>query len=118
MKPLHLLCLPLSLAACQQLPPAGPAPSALAAEGQAFAQRSCAECHAITPNARSSISTAPPFPVVVNQEGVTADTLSVWLRGAHNYPREMDFYLRDREVNALVAYLLTLKDPNFRRPPD
>jgi hypothetical protein len=30
----------------------------------------------------------------------------------------MDFNLQEGEVNALVAYLLTLKDPNFQRPPD
>jgi hypothetical protein len=30
----------------------------------------------------------------------------------------MDFYLNDAQVNELVAYMLTLKDPNYRRPPD
>jgi mono/diheme cytochrome c family protein len=115
---LRLVWLPLSLAACQDLPSVAPAPSAAAVEGKALAQASCAECHAIEAYGTSSNSNAPPFPVIVNQEGVTAETLSFWLRGAHNYPREMDFYLDERKVDALVAYLLTLRDPNYRRPPD
>ena len=87
-------------------------------DGHAFAQATCAQCHAIERYGASRISNAPPFPAIVNQEGVTAETLSYWLRGAHNYPREMDFYLDDRQVDALVTYLLTLRDPNYRRPPD
>jgi mono/diheme cytochrome c family protein len=112
------LWLSLALAACQQSassPPSGPA---LSQTGQAFAQASCGECHAVGRYGRSSYSSAPPFHVVANQEGVTAETLSVWLRGAHNYPTEMDFFLHEPEVDALVAYMLTLKDPNYRRPAD
>ena len=115
----HLLCLPLVLAACQNLPAAEPsAPAGLTAEGQALAEGSCAECHAVGREGPSRNSNAPPFPAIVNQEGLTAETLSFWLRGAHNYPREMDFYLNAHKVDALVAYMMTLRDPNYRRPPD
>ena len=38
--------------------------------------------------------------------------------GAHNYPSEMNFYLNDAQVDQLVGYMLTLRDPNYRRPPD
>ena len=117
-KPLRLLCLPLLLTACQNLPSAEPAPATPTPEGQAFAQASCSGCHAVGRHGSSPNPNAPPFPAIVNQEGLTAETLSYWLRGAHNYPSEMDFYLRDREVDALVAYMLTLRDPNYRRPPD
>jgi len=117
-KPLHPLCLPLLLTACQNLPPAEPAPATVSPEGQAFAQTSCGGCHAVGRSGTSSNANALPFPAIVNQEGLTAETLSFWLRGAHNYPREMDFQLREREVDALVAYMLTLRDPNYRRPPD
>lgn len=86
-------------------------------QGRAIAERSCSSCHAIEPG-RFSYSEAPSFPVIANQEGLTAETLSVWLKRAHNYPREMDFYLQEQQVDALVAYILTLQDPNFRRPPD
>jgi hypothetical protein len=66
----------------------------------------------------SSNPDAPPFPAIVNQEGLTPDTLTSWLRGAHNYPREMNFYLQERDADTLVAYMLTLRDPNYRRAPD
>jgi hypothetical protein len=56
--------------------------------------------------------------VIVNQEGLTAQTLASWLKGAHNYPREMDFALKQHEVDTLVSYMITLRDPNYRRSPD
>lgn len=118
MKPLHLLSLTLLLTACQNLQPTEPASSTTASPGQAFAQASCGGCHAVGRYGMSPRSNAPPFPAIVNQEGVTEETLSFWLRGAHNYPAEMDFYLRERDVNQLVAYLLTLRDPHYKRPPD
>lgn len=118
LKPLHLFCLTLLLTACQKLPLAEPVQPTTSAGGQAFAEASCAGCHAVGRFGTSSNSNAPPFPAIVNQEGLTAETLSFWLRGAHNYPSEMDFYLGEREVDALVAYMLTLRDPNYRRPPD
>ncbi|MGZ8286191.1 MAG: c-type cytochrome [Allosphingosinicella sp.] len=117
-KPLHLLCLPLLLIACQNLSSAKPEPSTAPPRGQAFAQASCGGCHAVGLYGSSSNPNAPPFGAIANQEGLTAETLSVWLRGAHNYPREMDFYLIEREVDELVAYMLTLRDPNYRRPND
>ena len=117
-KHLYLLCLPLLLAACQQLPSAEPAPSTAAVRGRAFAEATCSGCHAVGLYGTSSNPNSPPFGYIANQEGVTAETLSTWLHGAHNYPAEMDFSLRDDEADALVAYLLTLKDPNYKRPPD
>jgi mono/diheme cytochrome c family protein len=118
LKPAHFLCLPLLLAACHNLPSPEPARSAVSTDGYAFVQASCGECHEVGRYGTSRNSNAPPFPVIVNQEGVTAETLSSWLRGAHNYPREMDFYLDERKVDVLVAYMLTLRDPNYKRPPD
>lgn len=117
-KQLRLLCLPLLLTSCQNLPAAQSAPSIGRDQGQAFAQASCAGCHAIGLYGSSSNPNAPPFGAIANQEGVTEETLSTWLRGAHNYPSEMNFYLNEPQVDALVAYLLSLRDPNYRRPPD
>jgi mono/diheme cytochrome c family protein len=79
---------------------------------------SCGGCHAVERYGTSSYSTAPPFEAIVNRDGLTAETLSFWLRGAHNYPREMDFEVGEREVDALVEYMLTLKDPQYRPPPN
>ena len=122
-KNLHLLCLALPLAACQSVPADAPAPVAPVATsapmpGQAFAQASCGSCHAVGRYGHSSNINAPPFMAIVNQEGLTRETLTTWLRGAHNYPSEMDFYLRDAQVEQIVDYMLTLRDPNYQRPPD
>jgi mono/diheme cytochrome c family protein len=117
-KALLLLSLPLLAAACQDLEPARPASSAAQGPGLAFAQASCSGCHAIGLYGTSSNPNAPPFGAIVNQEGLTAETLSTWLRGAHNYPSEMNFYLYRRDVDTLVAYMLTLRTPDYRRPAD
>jgi mono/diheme cytochrome c family protein len=114
---MSLVYVSLLLTACQQDSPPTPASSGLAQQGQAFAQVSCSGCNSIERYGRSPTS-APAFAVIVNQEGVTEDTLSVWLESAHNYPQEMDFYLQEPAVRSLVAYLLTLRDPKFKRPPD
>ena len=131
MRFLHAVCLALPLGACQEAPAVHSAPrtghsvavgkpakplSSLAAQGRALAQESCSRCHAIGHSIASPNSNAPLFPVIVNQEGVTAETLSYWLNGAHNYPSEMNFYLDAKKVDALVAYMLTLQDPNYERP--
>ena len=111
-----IFCLSLVATACET--PSPRASAQRSTEGFNYAQASCGSCHGVGRSARSRNSDAPPFEVIVNREGLTAETLSFWLRGAHNYPREMDFYLGDREVEALVVYMLTLRDPNYRRPPD
>ena len=118
LKPLHLVGLTLLFTACQNLPPAEPAASATPSPGLTFAQSTCGGCHAVGRYGSSSNPNAPPFPAIVNQEGLTEETLSYWLRSAHNYPSEMDFILVERDVETLVAYMLTLRDPNYVRPPD
>jgi hypothetical protein len=50
----------------------------------------------------------------VNQPGLSPETLAAWLRDAHNYPEEMEFYLDGPEVDLLVEHMLTLRDPNYR----
>ena len=69
------------------------------------------ERYGASPNAK-----APAFAGIVNQSGLTSQTLSSWLRDAHNYPEEMEFYLEGQEVDELVAYMLTLRDTNYRPP--
>ena len=115
---LPFLGLALLGAACANAPAAEPAAPAAADRGKAFAQASCAGCHSIERYGHSPNPNSPPFPAIANQEGLTPETLTTWLRGAHNYPREMDFYLQREEVDALVAYMLMLRDPNYKRPAD
>ena len=116
-RPLILLGL-LLVAACQNLPPPQPALATAPQQGQAVAQRICSGCHATGLYGSSSNPNAPPFGAIANQEGVTAETLSTWLRSAHNYPIEMNFLLHDDDADALAAYFLSLKVRNYRRPAD
>lgn len=103
----------LLAAACQPL--AGPATPA-ATPGLAFAQDACGGCHAVARYGDSPHPEAPPFAGIVNQPGLTRSTLDAWLRDAHNYPEEMDVRLDQPAIDALVAYMLTLRDEAYRPP--
>lgn len=116
MNGLHGLILALLVAGSTGLLAADPAPSGSISDNETFVRATCGGCHAIDSHSLSRNSRAPSFPEIVNTEGLNEETLSVWLRGAHNYPTEMDFYLTDRAVDRIVSYMLTLKDPNFKRP--
>ena len=80
----------------------------------AIAQGTCGGCHAVERHGVSPNPKAPPVAAIVNNPGLTRETLSSWLRDAHNFPEEMEFYLEGPEVDRLVAYMLTLRDPNYR----
>ena len=108
----------LLFAASQTVSSAQPARSTAVARGRAFARATCSGCHETGLYGSSPNPNSPPFGAIANQEGVTAETLTYWLRSAHNYPMEMNFLLRDREVDALVAYFLSLRVRHYRRPAD
>jgi mono/diheme cytochrome c family protein len=110
------LTLALLVAGSYGLAAADPATPGSIADNETFVRATCGGCHAIDGNSLSRNPRAPSFPEIVNAEGLTEETLSVWLRGAHNYPAEMDLYLTDRAVDRIVSHMLTLKDPNFKRP--
>ena len=95
-------------AACQQVPDRD------AGQGLAFAQAACGGCHAVERYGASPNPDSPPFAAIVNQAGLSRETLGSWLRAAHNYPEEMEFSLDDGEVDTLVDYMLTLRDPDYR----
>jgi hypothetical protein len=80
----------------------------------AFAQAACGGCHAVERYGTSPNPNSPSFAAIVNQPGLTPETLGSWLRDAHNYPEEMEFSLEGPEVARLVDYMLTLRDPNYR----
>ena len=104
-----------TLSACTSVDSRPPA-QADRGKGLAFAQGSCGGCHAVERYGDSPNPNAPPFARIVNQQGVDETALSSWLRDAHNYPVEMEFYLEGEEVEELVAYMLTLRDENYRPP--
>jgi mono/diheme cytochrome c family protein len=110
------LALAIGAAGCQPMASSRPAAAQQPAGGLAFAQASCGGCHAVGRHSTSPNPQAPPFAGIVNQPGVTANTLSSWLRNAHNYPEEMKFSLDRRAVDELAAYMITLRDANYRPP--
>lgn len=110
------LALGAGAVACQPLAPAGQTAAGTPHPGLAFARTACGGCHAVERQSVSPNPNAPPFAAIVNQEGLTGNTLSSWLRNAHNYPDEMKFRLEGDNVDELVAYMLTLRDPKYRPP--
>lgn len=79
--------------------------------------RSCQGCHSVRFHLASPNPSAPGFADIANLEGLTPNTLSAFLRAAHNYPDEMKMTLTPQEVENIVAYVLTLRDPNYRPVP-
>ena len=109
--PFAVLCLVLVAAGCAHAP-AGEAGDR--SPSLALAQGACGGCHAVERYDLSPNPEAPPFAAIVNREGLTRETLATWLRDAHNYPEEMDFFLYEQEVDTLVEHMLTLRDPEYR----
>lgn len=110
----------LATGACQSAPRAASAAAAPAApaavapadvpapeRGLAFAQAHCAACHAIAPGRVSPNPEAPTFAAVVETPGLTAETLSAWLRRSHDFPAIMQFEVASDQIDALTAYMLT-----------
>ena len=77
----------------------------------------CGSCHAVTPGDLSPLPQAPTFPSIANREGLTRETLSTYLRDAHNYPDIMDVGLTDEDVALVTEYMVSLQDPDYRQPP-
>ena len=76
--------------------------------------RSCQGCHAVRLHLPSPHPAAPGFADIANLEGLTRSTFAAFLREAHNYPEEMKMTLTPQEVEDIVAYVLTLRRPNYR----
>ena len=113
-----LLVLPLILGACQTVPAdqVEAAPPIASSDGHALAQAACAGCHSVERYGLSPNPKAPEFPTIANARGLSVATLTNWLRNAHNYPEEMDFYLEDDETASLVGYILGLRDEAYQPP--
>jgi mono/diheme cytochrome c family protein len=77
-------------------------------QGQALAQRICADCHAVLPGqARSPREGAPTFEVIAAVPRMTAAALTVALRTSHRtMPNVM---LEQNELDDMVAYILSLR---------
>ncbi|MBE5074281.1 hypothetical protein IM511_08175 [Erythrobacteraceae bacterium E2-1 Yellow Sea] len=87
-------------------------------ETLAFVQAACGGCHSVETTDLSPNPQAPRWVDIANRTGLSEDTLSSWLRDAHNYPEMMDFDLDGDQVDMIAAYMLTLRSPDYKRAPD
>ena len=105
------------LAACQMPAPVSSSrpPVGLAA-GQRFAQGACGGCHSVDAYGLSPNPASPAFAEIANRPGLSGETLTTWLRDAHNYPQEMDFWLEGDEVTLLAAHITSLRREGYQPP--
>jgi mono/diheme cytochrome c family protein len=89
-----------------------PAADPAVARGLAFAQETCAGCHAVTPGAASPNPAAPRFDTIARMPGMTTMALNVWLYSAH--PTMPNIAVTPAEARDLSAYLQSLKGDDVR----
>src|SRR5450631_4384554 len=76
--------------------------------GLAFAQRVCAECHAVRDGERASPNAqAPSFTTVANTSGMNAMALEVWFQTPH--PTMPNLMFTNEESDDVIAYILSLR---------
>ena len=94
-------------------------PAALSGEAKAgydLSEALCSGCHTIVPNQISPNPESPSFEAIANTEGLTLITLKDWLRDSHNFPEKMNFEVVEEDVDALAAYIITLRSDDYTPP--
>ena len=80
-----------------------------ARRGAAYAQKSCSSCHNVSASdAASPNRQAPGFKKIANTPGMTVTALTVWSRTSH--PTMPNFVIDPKDMDDLIAYILSLKD--------
>ena len=74
--------------------------------GRVIAERWCATCHVVG-HGRAGSDAVPSFPTIASRPGANEDTLHRALGDPH--PRMPDPNLTNREIDDVVAYILSLK---------
>jgi mono/diheme cytochrome c family protein len=78
-----------------------------AARGLAYAEQTCASCHAVAVGETSSpLPEATPFEELAATPGLTGIALSAWLNTSH--PTMPDFIVDPDRIDDLAAYLASL----------
>jgi mono/diheme cytochrome c family protein len=80
-----------------------------AESGHQLAERWCASCHQIAPEAPAS-DAAPAFATLARGKGDDFAWARAWLFDPH--PPMQDIRLSNREIDDIVAYLKTLSTPD------
>lgn len=78
-----------------------------ASAGKRLAREWCAACHYVGPGAAAS-DAAPAFAEIANDPAATPEGWRNWLVDPH--PPMPNLSLSRQEIDAIVAYLLSLKD--------
>ena len=77
-------------------------------KGKAFAERTCAECHAVHAGPGASPkATATTFVNIANVPGMTATALAVFFRTPH--PTMPNLVVTGEDMDNVIAYILSLK---------
>jgi cytochrome c len=80
-----------------------------AEEGRDLARQWCAACHLVEPGGTVASDVAPSFPQIARTGALTPDRLRGWLSDPH--PPMPNLSLSRAEIDALIAYLQSLKQP-------
>jgi cytochrome c len=86
--------------------------------GRAIVQQNCSRCHAIGTTGESTHPKAPPFRIIVTRYPVEdlAEALAEGIVSGH--PAMPQFVFEPQQINAILAYLNSLKAPvDSHRPP-
>jgi mono/diheme cytochrome c family protein len=79
-----------------------------ARKGLRFAERVCAECHAVKAGQYPVPAAGPTFKTIANTPGMTAMALTVFFRTSH---RDMpNLVLSESDRDDVIAYILSLKE--------
>jgi mono/diheme cytochrome c family protein len=103
----RIILLALWLFLCAMASPAH-TQTADAAAGETYAEKVCAQCHAIHRTGLSPEPTAPPLRNVAATPGITETALRVWLSTSH--PTMPNIVVEPQNMDNVIAYILTLRD--------
>jgi cytochrome c len=86
------------------------------AAGRRLAETWCSTCHMVTPaQSQATSNGAPPFTAIAAQTAITPLALRAFLQTPHH--RMPDLHLDRNEIDDVSDYILSLRKPQVRRPP-
>lgn len=78
-------------------------------KGREFAQRVCAECHAVLPEDKTSpTADAPTFKAIANTRGMSRTAIIVWFQSPHQ--KMPHLVLEADDLDNVIAYIHSLRD--------